>query len=270
MARCWDIRVVHFFFSIEFLPAQRHGDRIDPFSACRAGCIYRSPDGNVVCNFRDRVPAILAPRRNRHLSKAAIFRNVPVPDRLSIFRHSMTGGRDARLLLLDPIAHRAVAAFRQTVLGAGSRLGGIGDKGVPLGGHFLLLHQNFFAHTAVAALGLARFGAGSRNRRVYYRSVALGLDNFRFLYDLFAVIAYFLTCPSVFGTGCSLFLFTDTNIQMPAGRDLFLFFQHRIAVKAMTATGQTGLCTGCRFAVVSDWKMVCLCVRHFHGSSGRI
>ena len=264
------VRVIHRFFTIEFLPAQRNCDRIDPFSACRTGRVDRLPVCNTIAACGDRVPAILALCRNRHGRKAAVIRDVPVPDRLGIFRHSVTNGRDARLLHLDPIAHRAVAAFRQTVLGAGSRLGGIGDDGVSLGGHLLLRHQNFFAHAAVAALGLARFGAGSCNRGVCCRSVACGFDRYRFIYDLFAVLAFCFPCPSVLGTGCRLFPFTDTNIQMPAGRDHFLCFQHRIAVIAMAATGQTGLCTGCRFAFVCDWKMIFHCVWFLHCAGRRI
>ena len=58
---------------------------------------------------------------------------------------------------------------------------------------------------------------------------------------------------------------------MSAGRYLLLRFQHLITVIAVAATGQTGLCTGCRFAFVWDRKMAARrCVWYLHCEGRRI
>ena len=184
------------------------------------------PVGNAVCDCGDRISALLARGRNRHGSKAAVVRNIPVPYRLGIFRHRMAGGRYARLHLLDPAAHRAMTAFRQAVLRAGSCLGGIGDDGVALCGHLFLRHQNFLAHAAVFAFRLARFGAGSRNRSVHYFFVARGRDARCFLHDLAAGPALLFCFITIFCTGIRLILLGGYNVrfQMICFRDHRLFY----------------------------------------------
>ena len=162
-----------------------------------------------------------------------------------------------------------MAALRQAVLGTGGFNCRIRYHGVTRGGIDFLFLQHFLTHAAALSFGFTVLGAGGCNCFIYYLGVTRGFDRYRFIYDLFTVPAFCFLCPSVLGTSCSLCQFTSINIQMSAGRDHLLRCQHRIAVIAVAALGQTGLCTGCRFAFVWDRKMAarrCAFLLYFLGA----
>ena len=153
-------------------------------------------------------------------------------------------------------------------LGAGGFDCCIGYYRVALRRNGLLCQQHFITYAAVLPCGLAGLGAGGFDCCICYLFVTRGFDRYRFIYDLFTVLAFCFLCPSVLGTSCGLFQFTSINIQMSAGRDLLLRCQHLFAVIAVAALGQTGLCTGCRFAFVWDRKMAARrCAFYLHCSS---
>ena len=139
------------------------------------------------------------------------------------------------------------------------------------GGNDFLCLQHFLTYAAALSFGLTGLGTGGCNCFIYYLGVTRGFDRYRFIYDLFTVPAFCFLCPSVLGTSCGLCQFTSINIQMSAGRNHILRFQHLLAVIAVAALGQTGLCTGCRFAFVWDRKMAARrCVLYLHCEGRRI
>ena len=167
----------------------------------------------------------------------------------------MANSRDACLCLQHFITYAAVAAFRQTDLGTGGCNCCIRYLLVTRGRNSFLFHQHFLTYAAVLSFGFTGLGAGGCNGCICYLFVTRCWDALPLFHGLSTVLAFCFLCPSVLGTSCGLFQFTSINIQMSAGRDLLLRFQHLITVIAMAATGQTGLCTGCRFAFVWDRRM---------------
>ena len=138
------------------------------------------------------------------------------------------------------------------------------------GGNNFLFHQHFLTYAAVLSFFFTVLGTGSCNCCIRYLLVTRCWDALPLLHGLTTVLAFCFLCPSVLGTSCGLFQFTSINIQMSAGRYRLLRFQHLIAVIAVAALGQTVFGTGCRFAFVSDRKMICLCVWYLHCEGRRI
>ena len=263
------IRIFYFFFTIELLSAQGNCDRVYIFSDLRTGCIDLTLDCNAICCSGDHFLTVLALRRNICCCKATVRRNMPIPYGFSSFSHSMTNSRDARPFRQHFITYATVATPpRPTGLGTGGCNCCICYHGVTQCGNNFLFLQHFLTYAAVAACLQTGLGTGGCNCCIRYLGMTCGFDRYRFIYALFTVLAFCFPCPSVLGTSCGLFPFTDTNIQMSAGRYHLLRFQHRIAVIAVAALGQAGLCTGCRFAFVWDRKMAARrCAFYLHCSS---
>ena len=157
----------------------------------------------------------------------------------------MANSRDACLCRQHFITYAAVAAFRQTVLGAGRCNCCIRYLLVTRGGNNFLFHQHFLTYAAVLSFGFTVLGAGRGNCCIYYHGMTRCFEALPLLHDLTTGIAFLFRGITIFCTGIwhiCLCLYNVIFI-MICFRDLLLFYEHFFAELTTLSICQTGMCT---------------------------
>ena len=156
----------------------------------------------------------------------------------------MANSRDACPCLQHFITYAAVAAFRQTILGAGRCNGCIYYLLVTRGGNGFLFHQHFPTYSAVLSFGFAVLGAGGCNCCIYYHGMTRCFEALPLLHDLTTGSAFLFRFITILCTGIWHICLCLYNVIMGCCfRNHRLLFEHSFAKLTTLSICQTGLCT---------------------------